>query len=35
LILETLDIAIILGFMALTLIIGLIVRRRGSADSAG
>ncbi len=33
--LETLDIAIIMGFMALTLIIGLIVRRRGSADSAG
>ena len=33
--LETLDIAIILGFMALTLITGLIVRRRGSTDSAG
>ncbi len=33
-ILETLDIAIILGFMALTLVIGLIVRRRGSRDTA-
>ncbi len=32
--LETLDIAIILGFMALTLVIGLIVRRRGSRDTA-
>ena len=33
-ILETLDIAIILGFMTLTLVIGLIVRRRGSRDAA-
>ncbi len=33
-ILRTLDIAIILGFMALTLVIGLIVRRRGSSDTA-
>jgi len=34
-ILEPLDIAIILGFMALTLVVGLIVRRRGSSDTAG
>lgn len=33
-VLQPLDIAIILGFMALTLAIGLIVRRRGSSDSA-
>lgn len=33
-ILQPLDIAIILGFMALTLVIGLIVRRRGSSDTA-
>ena len=33
-ILEPLDIAIVLGFMALTLIIGLIVRRRGASDTA-
>ncbi len=34
-ILATLDIAIIVAFMALTLIVGLIVRRRGTPDSAG
>jgi len=33
-ILKTLDIAIILGFMTLTLVIGLIVRRRGASDTA-
>ena len=33
-VLQTLDIAIILGFMTLTLVIGLIVRRRGSSDTA-
>lgn len=34
-VLATVDIVIILGFMALTLVVGLIVRRRGSSDSAG
>jgi SSS family solute:Na+ symporter len=34
LILKTLDIAIILGFMALTLFVGILVRRRGSGDAA-
>jgi Na+/proline symporter len=33
-ILKPLDIAIILGFMTLTLVIGLIVRRRGASDTA-
>lgn len=33
-ILETLDVAIILGFMALTLFVGILVRRRGSSDAA-
>jgi len=33
-ILKTLDIAIVLGFMALTLIIGMVVRRRASSDTA-
>jgi SSS family solute:Na+ symporter len=33
-VLQTVDIAIILGFMTLTLVIGLIVRRRGSSDTA-
>jgi Na+/proline symporter len=33
-VLQTLDIVIILGFMTLTLVIGLIVRRRGSSDTA-
>ena len=33
-ILGTIDVTIILSFMALTLIIGLIVRRRGSSDTA-
>ena len=33
-ILETLDIAIVIGFMALTLVIGMVVRRRGSGDTA-
>lgn len=34
-VLATIDILIIVGFMALTLVVGLIVRRRGSRDSAG
>ena len=33
-VLQALDISIILGFMTLTLVIGLIVRRRGSSDTA-
>jgi len=33
--LETPDFAIIAGFMALTLVVGLVVSRRGTADSAG
>jgi SSS family solute:Na+ symporter len=33
-ILKPLDIAIILGFMTLTLVIGLLVRRRGASDTA-
>ncbi len=33
--LEAPDFAIIAGFMALTLAVGLVVSRRGTADSAG
>ncbi|MBT8079811.1 MAG: Na+:solute symporter [Gammaproteobacteria bacterium] len=34
-VLTAIDVLIVLGFMALTLIVGLVVRRRGSKDSAG
>jgi len=34
-VLTAIDVLIILGFMVLTLIVGLVVRRRGSKDSAG
>ena len=34
-VLATVDILIILGFMALTLVVGIVVRRQGSNDSAG